>query len=638
MAKSKRTEKTGTPPETQAANAQVNREAVVVLPMHRSGSSALSRILSLLGCDLPKTLMLGNETNPTGHWESVEIRALNDDILASGGSQWQDWQAFSDNWYKTPKPAEFRTRALKVLQDEFGSSSLFVFKDPRVCRIFPFWRDTFAAAKIKPKIILTVRHPQEVAASLERRKDNGIPILLGLLLWLRHMLEAEAETRGMKRAVVSFDRLMQDPLGIAESLQDELDLFWPSLSELQADAIRDYINPSLRHHNAAAELKLSRAPEFREWLDEVYEIFVRWSREGEKRVDHPSLDAVRAKLNALAGPLHQMVKIVTSQADELKQQVAQIASLSENNRETEEELTKARAALEEQDRENTRLAHELPARDEVIEDLQSKLSSLKSTLEQRSHEAEEMTSKVAATQAQLTQASAEGNRLRSENTQLASELESRDAVIDDLQGKLHTLRSELEQRSHEAEETAQALTVAQAQIRQLEQRSHETEETEAALTAAHSQISELEQAKNALQQALAKAEDTRRANVGQIEDLQTELKQAHLTLKDRDNAITKLNEGNDRLDKEAAAQAGEMAQMAQLILEKEEVLKRRNSDAHQAQAEVTSLRQDLERARKELEARSHDLAAAEGERQALLRSTSWKLTAPLRRLSMMLKR
>ncbi len=614
MAKSKRAEKTGTPPETQAANAQVNREAVVVLPMHRSGSSALSRMLSLLGCDLPKTLMLGNETNPTGHWESVEIRALNDDILASGGSQWQDWQAFNDNWYKTPKPAEFRTRALKVLQDEFGSSSLFVFKDPRVCRIFPFWRDTFAAAKIKPKIILTVRHPQEVAASLERRKDNGIPVLVGLLLWLRHMLEAEAETRGMKRAVVSFDRLMQDPLGIAESLQDELDLFWPSLSELQADAIRGYINPSLRHHNAAAELELSRAPEFREWLDEVYEIFVRWSREGERSVDYPSLDAVRAKLNALAGPLHQMVKIVTSQANELKQQVAQVANLSENNRETEEELTKARAAIDERDRENARLARELPARDGVIEDLRIKLSSLKSALEQRSHEAEEMTAKVAATQAQLTQASAEGNRLRSENTQLASELESRDAVIDDLQGKLHTLRSELEQRSHEAEETAQALT------------------------AAHSQISELEQATNALQQALAKAEDTGRANVGQIEDLQTELKQAHLTLRDRDSAITKLNEGNDRLDKEAAAQADEMAQMAQLILEKEEVLKRRNSDAHQAQAEVTTLRQDLERVRKELEARSHDLAAAEGERQALLRSTSWKLTAPLRRLSIMLKR
>lgn len=638
MAKSKSAEKTGTPPETQAANAQVNREAVVVLPMHRSGSSALSRILSLLGCDLPKTLMLGNETNPTGHWESVEIRALNDDILASGGSQWQDWQAFNDNWYKTPKPAEFRTRALKVLQDEFGSSSLFVFKDPRVCRIFPFWRDTFAAAEINPKIILTVRHPQEVAASLERRKDNGIPVLVGLLLWLRHMLEAEADTRGMTRSTVSFDRLMQDPIGIAESLQDELDLFWPSLSELQADAIRGYINPSLRHHNAAAEFELSRAPEFREWLDEVYEIFVRWSREGERSGDYPSLDAVRAKLNALAGPLHQMVKIVTSQANELKQQVAQIANLSENNRETEEELTKARAAIDERDRENTRLARELPARDEIIEDLRSELSSLQSTLEQRSHEAGEMTAKVAATQAQLTQASAEGVRLRSENTQLASEIESRDTVIDDLQGKLHTLSSELEQRSHEAEETAEALTAAQAQIRELEQRSHKAEETEAALTAAHKQISELEQATTALQQALAKAEDLGRANVRQIEGLRTELKEAHRTLKDRDSAITKLNEKNDGLDAETAAQAGEMAQMAQLILEKEEVLKRRNADAHQAQAEATTLRQEIERIRNELEARSHDLAAAEGERQALLRSTSWKLTAPLRRLSIMLKR
>ncbi|MFD1810507.1 sulfotransferase family protein [Gemmobacter lanyuensis] len=191
----------------------------------------MSRMLSLLGCDLPKTLMVGNETNPTGHWESTVVRALNDDILSSGGSKWQDWLAFNSNWYKTPKPREFQARALEVLAKEFGSSSLFVFKDPRVCRIFPFWRDVFAAAGIEPKIVLTVRHPQEVAASLERRKDNGIPALVGLLLWLRYMLDAEADTRGMTRAVASYDMLLQDPVGLAETLQARLGLFWPSLSD-----------------------------------------------------------------------------------------------------------------------------------------------------------------------------------------------------------------------------------------------------------------------------------------------------------------------------------------------------------------------------------------------------------------------
>lgn len=600
MAKSKSAEKVGNPRKTKAAKAQADREAVVVLPMHRSGSSALSRVLNLLGCDLPKTLMLGNETNPTGHWESVEIRALNDDILASGGSQWQDWQAFNPNWYKTPKPHEFQARALKVLQDEFGSSSLFVFKDPRVCRIFPFWRDTFAAAGIDPKIILTVRHPQEVAASLERRKDNGIPVLVGLLLWLRHMLEAEADTRGMTRATVSFDRLLQDPIGIAENLQDELGLFWPSLSELQADVIRGYMDPSLRHHNAAAEVELARAPEFREWLEEVYEIFLRWSREGENSADYPALDTVRARLNDLVGPLHQVVGIVTSQASELTRQMAEIGSLSEAKRTTDEKLTEACAVGDDLRLEKDRLAGELAARTEAVNDLQDKLQTLSSALEQRNQEAEETKAALAATQAQLTEARASGDDLRLENTRLAGEFAARDEVIDDLRGKLHTLSSALEQRSHEAEETAAALTAAREQIR------------------------EQEQAADALRESLAKARNVGRADADRIAGLQSELKTVRQTLKDRDGTVTKLREKNGRLDAEAAAQADDMAQMAQMILEKEEVLKRRNAEAHKAEAEVIALRQDLERVGKE--------------REAFLRSTSWKLTAPLRRLSMMLKR
>ncbi len=326
--KGKRARRTPDP----AVRATAERQAVVILPMHRSGSSALSRVLSLLGCDLPKTLMVGNETNPTGHWESTVIRTLNDDVLASGGSQWQDWQAFNPNWYKTPKPREFQVRALEILQDEFGASSLFVFKDPRVCRIFPFWRDTFAVAGIAPKIILTVRHPQEVAASLERRKDNGIPALVGLLLWLRYMLEAEADSRGMTRAFVSYDKLLRDPVGVAESLQDRLGLFWPSLSELQADEIRGYVDPTLRHHDAVAGAGLAGVPDFREWLDEVYEIFLRWSRDGEDGADYPALDAVRARLNDLAGPLHRVVDTVTAQAGELAAARAGLETLEEERR------------------------------------------------------------------------------------------------------------------------------------------------------------------------------------------------------------------------------------------------------------------------------------------------------------------
>ena len=122
------------------------RQAVVVLAMHRSGSSAITRVLNLLGCDTAKTLMGPNEHNQSGYWESDVLRVFNDKLLASGGSDWRDWQAFNPGWYQTPRLEENLERGLELLKAEFGSSKFFVFKDPRITRIVPFWRALFARA------------------------------------------------------------------------------------------------------------------------------------------------------------------------------------------------------------------------------------------------------------------------------------------------------------------------------------------------------------------------------------------------------------------------------------------------------------------------------------------------------------
>src|SRR5262245_64476851 len=74
------------------------KTALVVAGMHRSGTSALTRVLSLLGCDLPKTLMAGAASNETGHWESQAVADFNDELLESAGSSWHDWLAFNAGW------------------------------------------------------------------------------------------------------------------------------------------------------------------------------------------------------------------------------------------------------------------------------------------------------------------------------------------------------------------------------------------------------------------------------------------------------------------------------------------------------------------------------------------------------------
>src|SRR5271170_3761934 len=82
-----------------AANTDVRRrtaaQALLVLGTHRSGTSAFTRVFSLLGADLPKSMLGANPTNEAGHWESEDLIAIHDDLLATAGSRWDDWRAFN---------------------------------------------------------------------------------------------------------------------------------------------------------------------------------------------------------------------------------------------------------------------------------------------------------------------------------------------------------------------------------------------------------------------------------------------------------------------------------------------------------------------------------------------------------------
>src|SRR6516164_8769546 len=73
--------------------------AVIVLGMHRSGTSAVTRVVSLLGADLPKNLLPPSLTNELGYWESSDLMTIHDELLSSGGSKWDDWRAFNQDWY-----------------------------------------------------------------------------------------------------------------------------------------------------------------------------------------------------------------------------------------------------------------------------------------------------------------------------------------------------------------------------------------------------------------------------------------------------------------------------------------------------------------------------------------------------------
>ncbi|MBI3480633.1 MAG: sulfotransferase [Nitrosomonadales bacterium] len=223
---------------------QANNRLIVVLGMHRSGTSALTRGLQVLGVNLGDRMMSANESiNAKGFWEDLDLNALNIEMLSAIHNDWHHIAHIEERDVKALTVAGYFARAAELLHSKIGNSPLFAFKDPRVAKLLPFWKEVFVQSQLNVSYILAVRHPLSVAKSLAKR--DGFDIEKGYLLWLGHVLTSLVDSAGERRVLVDYDRLMQSPdreLGrIAKKLDLELDP-----AELQSYK-SEFLDEGLRH-------------------------------------------------------------------------------------------------------------------------------------------------------------------------------------------------------------------------------------------------------------------------------------------------------------------------------------------------------------------------------------------------------
>lgn len=267
-----------------------SRHALLILGMHRSGTSALTRLINIYGAALPTDLLPANAGNVTGYWEPSAIVRFHDRVLEAAGSQWDDPLEISPTWFATDDARTFSEELAAILAAEFGDATLFVVKDPRTCRLVPLWRQALARIGATPIALLLVRHPLEVETSLQRR-DNR-PDGSGLALWLQHVISAEADTRDLKRAVLTYDQMLADFRGTIERVETTIGAPLPLRGSAEADAeAARFLDPALRHQRA--EQARSRADaRLLQIARETYAWFEHASQPGTE-ADTAALDAVR---------------------------------------------------------------------------------------------------------------------------------------------------------------------------------------------------------------------------------------------------------------------------------------------------------------------------------------------------------
>lgn len=218
--------------------------------MHRSGTSALARVLNLLGVELSPNLLPPRVDNPKGFWEQRAILETHEAILAGVGSWFDDFLPLPEEWEKQEWVKPFRQKLLDIVLWEFGKSQLWGFKDPRTCRLMALWPGMLQELKMSGRYVLMVRHPDEIARSLAVR--NGYSYNKSLLLTFAHLLEAEARTRGLPRVVVTYDELMSDWRATAAKISRILGIQWTTPPEAVSQAVDEFLDPGLRHHKSAS--------------------------------------------------------------------------------------------------------------------------------------------------------------------------------------------------------------------------------------------------------------------------------------------------------------------------------------------------------------------------------------------------
>lgn len=219
------------------------RTVYFILGMHRSGTSALGGVLNALGLNAGSLLMPANDTNPKGYFENRHIYWHNEKILNDYQSSWHDYGFNADIISDTDK-AKYVQKAQKLIEQEYKYAQQFFIKDPRICMLFPIWKEACENLNINIKVIIPLRNPLEVAESLRSR--NEFSQEKSLILWLHHFYQAELYSRQYSRVFLYFDELIENTAQYIKSLESFIGI---EASEGVKQKIEDFLERDYKHIN-----------------------------------------------------------------------------------------------------------------------------------------------------------------------------------------------------------------------------------------------------------------------------------------------------------------------------------------------------------------------------------------------------
>ncbi|MFZ0832157.1 MAG: sulfotransferase family protein, partial [Mycobacterium sp.] len=235
-----------------------------VLGVGRSGSSALTRVLSLCGGTLPAGMRRADWNNPRGYWEPRATLSLNEAILRRQGSAGFDFslRLLEEGAFDADEKAACIAK-MGAFLNRLPVAPLVVIKDSYITNLSGMWFEAARVTGLDVTAVITVRHPHEVIAS--QAAAGPMSPELTSAVWLKYALLAERHTRGLPRVFVSYANLLHDWRRELTRISKTLAI---DLHPRDKPAIEEFLTPELRHQRHSGPVTERFGAD---WLPAVYE-------------------------------------------------------------------------------------------------------------------------------------------------------------------------------------------------------------------------------------------------------------------------------------------------------------------------------------------------------------------------------
>ncbi len=361
------------------------QKLVVVLGMHRSGTSAITHALTTMGVELGDTLLIPMQSvNEKGFFEDIDFTSLNEELLRACGRTWFSLEPLQSSEADFLCNRGYLQKAIQLLRKKVSTHQFFGLKDPRTAKLLPFWSRVFSLCDLDVRYLLVLRHPMSVQQSLKLR--DRFESVLSYYLWAEHMLAALIYSQDLLKIIVDYDSFVEDPqneiLRVARRLEANID------QEALESYQRDFLEQRLRHTHFKLE-DLEKNNDIPVIVKKIYRFLLEKVKSNDFRVTQNETVLIQ-KWQEEINEIRPLFRLVDQQQDQITELNAETVRRGEWALGLKNDIAHLNTELKQREDQITELNAETFRRGEWALGLKKEIDQLNTELKQREDQITEL--------------------------------------------------------------------------------------------------------------------------------------------------------------------------------------------------------------------------------------------------------